>query len=104
MIRPYARVVSPKELLYEKLDDDELRALGDLAEVALEEVRARVKAALTSEWQGTAEVCHALTEPQPSREQVRKALIGLAQSDEIQRNPPQSDGDKPGKTYRWRSL
>ncbi len=103
LIRAYARVVSPPELLYEKLEDGELHALGDPADVALDEVRRRVKATLTGDWQTTADVRASLAEPQPSKEQVRKALIGLAGAGEIERNPPLSEGDKPGMTYKWRS-
>lgn len=104
LIRPYARVVSPPELLYEKGEDDELRALGDPAEVAIEEVRERIKACLTHEWQGTVQVHESLSEPQPSREQVRKALVVLARSGKIERDPPLTDGEKPGKTYKWRLV
>lgn len=101
-IRAYARLIQPGELLYELAADGQLRALGDPDQVALAEVERRVQEELTDEWLKTKAVWEALADPQPSLEQVRRALTGLAKQGVVDREPPLSVGSTAGKTIRWR--
>jgi len=51
-------------------------------------------------WQKTAEVRRALGEPRPAGGQVLTALEELAEAGLIERLPPWTDGQQPGKTYK----
>jgi hypothetical protein len=101
-IRAYARLIQPGELLYEMSDDKQLRALGDPAAVTLGEVERRVQEVLGADWLKTKDVHEALAEPQPSVEQVRRALTGLARQGVVERDPPMTVERTSGKTIRWR--
>lgn len=101
-LRTLARIFVLPDLVYESVDDGQLRLLGDPATVSAAEVGHRILAVLGDEWQKTAEVRARLTTPQPSDEQVRKVLVNLAQRGEIQRDPAISGGAAAGKTHRWR--
>jgi hypothetical protein len=105
IIKAYARLISPEDLMYE-LDDatGDFRALGQPAAVALADVEDRCAALLTAEWQTTKELRDGLSEPRPSLEQVRLALLGLARSGAIVRDPPVAAGDARGRSHRWRLL
>jgi predicted ATP-dependent serine protease len=102
LIRPYARLIAPPELVYELREDGQFVALGDPGALRLEEVSQRVRGVLIAEWQKTREIHEALGEPRPSLEQVRQALVTLAREGKIDRDPPIADGDAQGKAHRWR--
>jgi hypothetical protein len=102
VIRAYARLVAPPNLAYER-EDDGFKALGAPSDLELAEVMTRATDVLTgSEWLSTQQVRDALGEPQPSLEQLRKALIALADAGSIERNPSIADGSAPGKRHMWR--
>src|SRR5207249_1561639 len=48
------------------------------------------------------ELRDALAEPRPSAEQIRLALLGLARSGDVERDPPLSAGERRGVKHRWR--
>ena len=102
LLRAYARLIAPPELVYERAEDRSFRALGDPATLRLAEVQDRVYEVLTDESLKTAAVWEGLDEPRPGFEQVRLALRALARDGRADRDPPIQDGDAPGKTYRWR--
>lgn len=102
-VRAYARVVSPPEFVYEMGEDGTMTVLGPPEAVALSNVSDRVSGVLDPEWRSTREVWGALGNPQPSEEQVRKALVQLAQAGRIERDPPISV-EARGRTHKWRSL
>jgi len=101
-IRAFPRVIQPPELLYERDHDGTMRALGEPDAVALEEVKRRALDELTDDWQKTDEVYTALEEPRPSKEQLRKALLLLAECRQASRDPDVSVAKAQGKTVRWR--
>jgi hypothetical protein len=105
IIRAYARLISPGDLMYE-MDEatGDFRALGQPGAVALADVEDRCLALLTAEWQTTKEVHDGLGEPRPSLEQVRVALLGLGRSGVIDRDPPVAAGEARGRSHRWRLL
>ncbi len=104
VLRVYARLISPSDLMYERKEDGTFRALGDPAELRLVEVCARISPLLTSDWQKTRAIQEALDEPRPSVEQVRQALIALARDGEAERDPSLNEGEAPGKTHWWRRV
>ena len=101
LVRAYARLVAPPELIYERQPDGTFVALGDPAAVTRAEVQARIAAVLTEEWQPTRAVLEALDEPRPSLEQVRQALTALAREGVVERDPP-LDAPAAGARVRWR--
>jgi len=96
-----ARVIQVPNLLYEQQEDLTFKALGDPAAVEAEAMRARVLDVLDQEWTKTADVHERLSEPKPSSETSRKALISLLEDGLIERDPAESI---PGKAYRWRRI
>jgi hypothetical protein len=102
LIRPYCRLISPGEVLYERSPDGTFRLLGAPDAVSLDETKERVLEALNGDWMTTKDVHAALGETAPSDEQVRLALKALAAEDKTERDPPISAGAAPGKTHRWR--
>ena len=101
-LRWRSRLISPSDLLYERLEDGEFQALGDPGALRLDEVKQRVLKVLTDGWQKTREVSEALHTPKPGQEQVRQALLALASEGEVERDPPVTEADVQGKTVRWR--
>ena len=77
-------------------------ALGDPKQVELSAVNESIMEVLTDEWQSTGDVVGLLPEPKPSKDQALKSLKVLAQSGDIEREPPGERGKQPGKTYKWR--
>jgi hypothetical protein len=104
IVRGYARLIQPDELLYEQGDDGRLRALGDPTGVCLLEVRRRVLAAVDGDWAKTSEILKRLEEPQPGAELLRKALLAEARAGIIERDPPLTAARAAGKTVRWRLV
>lgn len=100
-LRAVGRLLPSCRLLYE-LRDGELALLGSPEEVELEGTKERVLGELTGEWLTTAQVHGALGDPEPSQEQVRRALNSLAATGQVEREPPWSEGSRQGATYRWR--
>ena len=101
LVRPYARLLNPRELLYERTEDGTLRALGDPDAVRLDEVEERLLEILTSTPRTTSDCQQALGDPRPSLEQVRLALTSLARAGRVDRDPPIEVGGVRGRTVRW---
>lgn len=93
--------MQPPELIYGQEEDGSLRFKGDPASVQLSEVVERVKGVLGEEWEKASTIREEMGEPYPSLTQVRLALIQLAQSGDIERDPPITEGDANGRTMRW---
>jgi hypothetical protein len=105
VIRTYARLIQPAELMYERHEDGTLHALGSPESVSLEEVRRRVREALdVGEWLKTGEVRERLDDPKPSLPLIRLALTEEAKAGAVEREPPLSAGSAAGKTVRWRAA
>jgi hypothetical protein len=100
VIKAYARLIQPPELMYERNPDGTMRALGSPKDVSLAEVRRRVSEALDGEWLKTNEVLERL-DPKPSVPVVREALTKEAEAGKLERDPPMMEKVK-GKTVRWR--
>jgi predicted ATP-dependent serine protease len=102
IIKGSARVFTVPTLMYEMTEDGKLIVLGNPDELAIEEVRDRLLENITNDWVPTGKTRELIGKPEPSSEQVRQALDHLASENLIDRDPPMSEGSKPGKTYRWR--
>jgi hypothetical protein len=102
VVKAYARLEQPADLLYERDASGRLVALGAPAEITLGEVRRRVLDVLDDSWRRTSEVLERLEEPRPSDETVRKALAGAARETLVERDPPITWPTTKGKTIRWR--
>jgi len=100
-IRGWSRLDPVPEIVYELLDDGTMIALGDPKQVELSAVNDSIMQVLPDEWQSTNDVVGLLPEPKPSQDQVLKSLNFLAQSGDIEREPPWERGKQPGKTYKW---
>lgn len=103
IINNYDRIISPPSLIYEKDKNGTFKYLGVADDLGLEEVIKRIRPLLTDSWRKTGEIFRGLGSPQPSSEQVRKALVELAEEGDAVRDPDISRGDVPGKTYRWKA-
>jgi predicted ATP-dependent serine protease len=99
LVRAYARLIQPAELMYERRQDGSMQAIGSPESVGINEVRKRVREAIDDEWLKISEVCQRLGEPQPSLRQVRNALQAEAEAGTLERDPPH---DCKGKTVLWR--
>ena len=104
IVRGSARVFAVPTLMYEMTKDGEFTVLGNPDELAIEEVRDRLLENLTGDWVVTGKAREMIGKPEPSHEQVRQALDHLATENLIERDPPMSEGSRPGKTYQWRKL
>lgn len=102
LIRAYARLIQPPDLLYERTGDGRLVAMGEPKVVCQAEVQQRALEVLDGEWAKTAEVAERLDDPKPSAEQLRKALLAEAKAGRIERDPPLTATKSAGKTLRWR--
>jgi hypothetical protein len=100
-IRCYARLISPREMVYEMDEEGNMRYLGHPDALKLDEVESRILVVLGDQWRKTREVRAALGEPLPGIDQVRHALTGLALRGEIERCPP-IDEHAQGHTIQWR--
>jgi len=103
-IRGWGRVIEVPKLLYELQDDNSMIALGSPAQVALNEVIERVRGELSDEWVQKRVIREALDDPKPSDDQVAKALNALGEDGRAERDPPLSEGQRPGARYRWRLV
>jgi hypothetical protein len=102
-IRAWARLVQPAELLYEQNADRALVAIGDPSSLEQTALEQRVLDELSEDaWRTTQELHAALGDPKPSQEGVRAALTGLAQRDQVLRDPPIGQGRVRGRTHRWK--
>jgi hypothetical protein len=101
-LRGWGRVVEVPELLYELQDDNTMIAIGSPEAVALREVKNRVGAALTDEWEKTKDVRDRLGDPKPSEDQILKALEALGREGKAERDPPIWEGKRQGARYKWR--
>jgi hypothetical protein len=113
IVSPYGRLEVPEPLLYEKLPDGPLVAIGSPKDVGLDAVKAAVLKVVTNYWQTTAQILAKMADPKPSRDQVNKALKSLALGLEvagedltwnptIERDPPIDVKVVTGKTVTWR--
>ncbi|GEM_PF-2697222 len=101
-ISNWSRLESVPDIVYELLDDGTMVALGNPKQVELSAVNDSIMEVLPEEWQSTDDVVGLLPEPKPSKDQALKSLNYLAQSGNIEREPPWERGKLPGKTYKWR--
>jgi hypothetical protein len=101
-IRAYARIITPPEIVYELEPDGNMRYLGEPEALRLEDVVERLDLVLSDEWLLTRELRDALGDPAPSPEQLRVALTRLAQSGQVERDPPLNSGQAQGLHVRWR--
>lgn len=104
LVRGWGRVIEVPELAYEMSESGDMVPLGSPQAVALEEVKGRVLDALSAEWKATKDVRQAIGDPTPSDEQVRQALLALAQDGVVGRDPPIAEGHARGRMHRWRLL
>ena len=98
-LRGEGRVIEIPEIIYEK-EDNNLVSLGNPQELALNGVMDRSLSALGgTEWLKLKEINAKLSKPNPSDEQLRRALNELVRLEKAERDPKE---DKRGATYRWR--
>jgi hypothetical protein len=102
VIRGWGRVVEVPDAVYEMDLEGGLHLLGDPKELEFDEVKDKVLEVLTEEWQKHRDIFSALEEPKPSARHLDGILHALAKEDKAERNPPLSEGPKPGKAYQWR--
>ncbi len=101
-LRGWGRIIEVPELVYEKLDDGRMVALGSPKAVGLKNVKKSALGVLDHEWKKTKEVKGMLADSKPSDDQVLKALEELAKEGTIERVPEIGLSKKQGVTYRWR--
>ena len=101
-LRGWGRVIEVPKLLYELQDDNTMIALGSPAQVALNEVKERVRKVLSDKWLQKKKIRGALDDPKPSDDQVGKALNALGADGKAERDPPLLEGQRPGARYKWR--
>lgn len=65
-------------------------------------MKEKVLEVLTEDWQSQKDILATLEDPKPSGGHLGHILRSLGESGEAERNPPMSEGSKPGKTYKWR--
>jgi len=104
MLAGWGRIIEVPELIIEQDESGSIKTLGSPQEVQLENVKSRVLDVISDEPLKTGEVQKLLDEPQPSHEQVKRALTSLAHGGKVVRDPDISTGSQPGKTYRWKTA
>lgn len=104
LIKGLGRVAQIPALIYELREDGTMVLLGDPQALKLNQVKERVLTVMTGEWRATKEIRAAIGSPLPSIDQMSFALVELARDGLVERDPPVADGQKRGKTYRWRNL
>jgi hypothetical protein len=100
-VATFARIVRSPDLIYELRKDGSMAFLGDPSSLQLNDVMERVRPSLGHEWHKTAEVRERLGEPVPALNQVRSALLALADQGLIERDPSVTE-NAAGRTVRWR--
>jgi hypothetical protein len=101
-LKGWGRLVRVPNIVYEMQDDGTMVVLGDPQQVDLQLVRDAVVRFSLDEWTTTKDLKELLPTPRPSDDQILKALNLEAENSTIERDPPWSEGSKPGKTYKWR--
>lgn len=96
------RVIEIPSIVYELNEDGVIEVLGNPTQLELKEVKQRVFSAVIEEWQKTKEIRSSMENPMPSPEQIRRALISLAEERSILREPPFEKGKVKGATYKWK--
>jgi hypothetical protein len=102
LIKAYARLIQPEDLLYQRDSHGVLVAMGDPKGVQILELRRRVVSVISDDWLKTTEVWRRLNDPRPSDEMVRRALAAEAKAGTIDRDPAITVEKTTGKTLRWR--
>jgi predicted ATP-dependent serine protease len=95
----HSRITEAPDLLYE-LGEDGLKVLGQPDEIALLQVKQRLRETLNVDFQKLVDI-QELLDPKPSRSQLQKALREMFRDREVERDPAD---DKSGATYRWRLI
>ena len=104
-LRGWGWVVTVEDAVYEMLEDNSLKFLGDPRALEGDEIKERVREVLGTDWVTTKDVVEGLDEPQPSQEAVRLALLSLVKDGTAERNPPLTEGvQQRGKAHKWRST
>lgn len=101
LVKGYARLLTPEDLLYQREDDGSLTSLGEAKAVTHDEVVKRVESVLSETWQNRTEIGESLAEPPVGKEMIRRALGELVDKGVAERDPAE---DKRGATYKWRIL
>jgi hypothetical protein len=103
VIKVYARIITPPDLI-QQLDPETgkftVSAAGDVQQSAVVD---KVRFVVSGDWMSTADVLHALASPKPSEEQLRQALLELANREVLERDPPLTENAQ-GKRVRWRRV
>jgi hypothetical protein len=101
-VEAFARLIEPPEMIYELEEDGTMRSLGDPSALLMYDVIENVQEVVGEFWEKTVDIKHMLGEPQPSTEQVRRAIVHLAERGVVERDPPLAKGSSQGRTTRWR--
>jgi len=102
VVRGWGRIFEIPELVYELRDNGSMEVLGKLNQLEFQNMKDRAIECLTVEWQTIKEVRDLMPEPKPSIDHLTNVVNSLADVGAVERDPPISEGKKPGKTYRWR--
>lgn len=101
-VHSFARVYQPPDLEYDWEDGKIVRAqLVGQESNGLNSVQSRLLLLMNDEWQLTADLIRNLGDNKPSNEQVRRALVDLAERNKIVRDPA-IDQEASGKAVRWK--
>jgi hypothetical protein len=103
ILRPYARLISPPDMLY-GLENDRFVSLGTPAAASAATTAEDVVNVLegTGVWMCTADIMNAL-DPRPSEATLRRALQVLWEEKRIERIPP-AEGKAQGVTVFWHAA
>jgi hypothetical protein len=102
VLKCYARLEQPEDLLYERGPEGKLYALGEAWSYERNEVMRRALKVLGGEWLKTAEVLELMGEPTPTNQTLTRALIDAAHAGSVERDPPIAGETVRGKPTRWR--
>jgi hypothetical protein len=102
VLKCYARLEQPEDLLYERGPEGRLYALGEAHLYERNEVRNRALKVLGGEWLKTAEVLELLDEPLPKGDTLLRALRDGAHAGQWERDPPIAQRMPRGQAARWR--
>lgn len=103
VIRPWTRVIDSPDLI-QQLDP----STGQFTVVHAEAVQQpavveKVRTVLSTEWMAQNEIAMRLPLPRPSDEQMRQALLELANNSMAERDPPVGESAQ-GKRVQWRRF
>ena len=104
LVKAYGRAGTGGEFLYEMRDDGLMVPFGRPTDVGLKEVKRKALEVLasSSDWLKTRKIHEKISVPKPSMEQLRMALMELAEEGSAERDPPIEEAAK-GKTHKWRA-